>query len=146
MKAPMEVELLTADKFVVYWPMIEKELDRVPHIWDTWWTKDTLYDAATHGRFQVWAVGPEDQVRLVLFTQVAWYPANRILQSVCMLGNSFDECAPVLEAALTRYAIAHECAFMEVTGRPGLERALAPYGMRRCGVVLSKPVAIHGVH
>lgn len=143
---PFEVQLLTPPEFDDYWLLIAKELDRVPHIWNVWWTKEYLYEGGMSGRFQVWAVGPKTQVRLVLFSQVVFYPANRILQAVCMIGNSFEECAPVLEACLVRWAQLHECTVMEVVGRPGLEKALAPYGLRKSGVVLSKAVPNERIH
>lgn len=141
-----EAHRLTLPQVTYYWPQIERELDLIPHTWDTYWTKTFLYEAAMTEMFEVWGAGTPDDLCLILFTQVVTYPANRILQAILMLGNSLEECAPALEAVLTRFAQTQHVTVLEVTGRPGWEKKLAPFGLKKRGIVMSKIVYEERVH
>ena len=138
-----EVGLLTPEKLLHYWRNIEVELDRVPHIWATYWTKDSLREGALTGRFQVWEVGTKDSVRLIVFSQFISYPACNLLSVFLALGNSLDQCLPVLEAMLEKMAHDNNCQIGQVVGRPGWERKLK--GFKRTAVVLTKEVPKFGV-
>jgi hypothetical protein len=115
-------------------------MDLVPHIWAPWWTKEYLFEAVLVGRVQCWAVGPQERIQLIIFTQIAIYPAARILQSLFILGNGLDEGLPVLAATLKRFAELQDCAACEVTGRKGWKKKLASEGFVQRGVVLECPV------
>lgn len=122
---------------MLYWPHITREMDRIPQVWDTWWTKEALLQQILCGGMQLWGVGPPNQLRLIAITQVNTYPANRILQIVLVLGNSLHESAPVLAATLQKFAHLQGCLIGEVVGRPGWEKFLAPHGFRKTAVVLT---------
>lgn len=141
-----EAHQLTKEQIDTYWPMIVRELDRIPHTWNVYWTKDFLYQGAMVGMFEVWASGPPEEIKIVLFTQIVNYPANKILQAILILGNSLEEAMPSLEAVLTRYAQVYHATVMEVTGRPGWEKKLSEFGLRKTGIVLSKAVHEERLH
>lgn len=129
------------EEFVRYWPDIQREMDKVPHIWETWWTKEHIFHSVMCGQFQVWAAGHDGSVRMFLVTQIANYPAARILTSILMLGNSLDASIDALWAALEQFARQQECDRVEVVGRKGFERKLAKYGLRPQSIVLGCPVS-----
>lgn len=134
------IEQLSPDRFVLYWPAISAELDSIPHVWGDHWTKEMIHAMTMCGRFQCWACGTNDQVKVVLFTQIGEYPAGKILQSVLAFGTGIDEMIPDIEASLEAFAGHFGCQLMEVTGRPGWEPKLRKRGWRRSATTLSKRV------
>ena len=84
--SPFLVELLSNEKFELYWPDIELKLDTVPHIWDCWWTKESIREQTLVGRFQCWTVGDANEVSGVVFSQIIHYPAASILQVFLAFG------------------------------------------------------------
>jgi hypothetical protein len=135
-----EVMQLEGEVLRRYWPMIVGELKKIPHTWGFWWTEDSLELASMNGQMQVWAVGPPSAIKLIAFSQVLHYPANRILQIGPVFGTDMDECFPVLAAVFEKFAVIEHCTFSEINGRPGLEKVMAPYGFKKYGVSLMRGV------
>lgn len=129
------------EEFSRYWRDIQREMDCVPHIWEPWWTKESIFHGILSGQFQIWAAGHDGSVRLFLVTQIVNYPAARVLTSILMLGNSFEESVDALHASLEQFARNEGCTRMEVLARPGFERKLAKYGLRKYGVALGCPIS-----
>lgn len=140
------VEYLAPPYADAQWPMIERELDKVPHIWQGRWTKDTLLTAILHQRMQLWVAGKDGVYHVVVFTQIALFPEGNILEVVLAFGNNFLEALPTLEATLDKFAQSQNCVQIDVIGRGGFERLLAPYGFKRSSVVVSRAVKRAGVH
>ena len=128
------------ERFVEMWPHIQRELDRVPHVWDPWYTKQHIFNAVLAGQFQVWGAGHDGSPRIVLFTQIVFYPAAKVLQGILVLGNSLDRCADAIWAATEKFAKEQECDRIEILGRAGWERKLDRFGFRKVSVVLSANV------
>ena len=133
-------ELLSEDKFILYWPKISRELDKVPHIWQDWWTKDSIYRFTTEGRFQCWAVGTEEVVLGVLFSQVTAYPKQTVLQVFMAFGEGMLDMVDALEATFHRYAVIRRCTRVEITGRPGWESELRKKGFRRTSTTIARAI------
>lgn len=127
----VQVELLSPEKFLVYWPMIERELDTVPHLWALWWTKDSLREGVVGGRFQCWAVGDSRIVTGIVFSQVVMYPANLTFQAFLAFGAGLTEAMDELEATFERFCAIRGCTLAEVTGRPGWGPELRKKGFRQ---------------
>lgn len=136
-----EVKRVHGDEFTVYWPFIEIELDRVPHIWEPWWSKEDLYVGVISGRFQLWGAGTKTAIQIMVFTQVAEFPAGPILQGVIVVGNSLEENLPVLAGAMENFARIMQCKRFEIHGRRGWGRKLKRYGPRET-CVLSFPISL----
>jgi hypothetical protein len=139
-----EVMRIPPEILAEWWPKFERELDRVPHIWEEQWTKTALREAVMSDWVQVWGFGPPEQTRVVVFTQVVDFPVGKVLQIFLGFGNSLDAALPVMEAAFERLAIVSGCKFCEIIGRPGWERKLPRF--RRVAVVLRCKVELKGVH
>lgn len=140
------IELLTPEKFGFYWPGIEKQLDTIPHVWELWWTKDFIRDAVECGRFDCWTVGDSSAVRGVVFTQVAIYPANNVLQVLLAFGVGMLDAVEQLDAVISQYAVRRGCGAIEVAGRPGWGPALRGLGFRKVSTVLTKILERERIH
>lgn len=106
-----------------FWPQICYELDKIPFIWETHWTKEALYECVMVGRYQVWGFGEPGFINVMVFTEIVNFPANKILRIPIIFGNSLDQALPMMEAIiLDRYAVEAGCAFCEAVGRVGWER------------------------
>lgn len=128
-------ELIEKDDFERYWPSISSELDRVPHIWQRWYTKEALYQMALSGQFKVWGVGPVHQVRFVVFTQVIQYISGfKVLQGTLAFGNDVERCIPVFTASMEKMANDLGCKEFEIIGRRGWEKLLS--GFKERNVIL----------
>lgn len=136
----MQAEMLTQSKIMEYWPMIEQELDRIPHVWAAWWTKEWMQFEAMNGRIQIWGVGDERSIKTVFFTRVIEYPAARHLNFMLALGNGLEETLPVFVATMQRFAPMRGCEIASVMGRRGWERKLREYGFKLETVTLTAPV------
>lgn len=134
------VELLTNEKFDLYWPRIAQELNTVPHIWNERWTIESIQELTLEGRFQCWAAGNENEINSIMFSQISNYPATRVLQIFLAFGTGMLDSLDVLHAACERFAVFHGCEFIEVVGRPGWEPKLRTLNFEKKGVVLSKMV------
>ena len=140
----IQAEWMTSSAVEHYWPQMQAELERVPHIWDTWWTLDALHDSLLSGHTLAVGVGPKESIRLVVFVQVGFYPANNILTVFLAFGNGLDECLPLFEATIDQLAQKLNCGIVEVRGRKGWERKL--HGFKNSGVVLTRRVDRQRVH
>lgn len=128
-------ECIRAERLDYYWPLIMRELERHPEIWEDYWTPESLYGDVVNGMLQLWGFGDEKTMHLVVFTRIAEYPAARHLHIVLALGDEMDKFLPLMEATFERFAMASGCRFAEISNaRPGWERKLRRF--RRRGVVL----------
>lgn len=134
-----QMSLLEADDIYRWWPHITEMLESVPHTWEHW-TIEEFEAQALAKHIQVWGVGLDSTISLVLFTQVAVYPSMRTLQVIWAGGSFAPAMIPILDATLCRFGELQGCAKLEVLGRVGWERMFKDWGMRRTSIVLSKPI------
>jgi hypothetical protein len=140
-----EIRRISPEDWSVQWPNISESLDRIPQFWSDYWTKEYINWCVVERNWQAWGFGVETgTLNVVVLTHVVEFPANRFLQIPLAWGNHLEECLPLIEAALERFAIEAECDICEIAGRVGWERKLK--GFRRRGVVLCKRVPRIGVH
>lgn len=136
--SPYIVELLSNEKFELYWPDIEQKLDTIPHVWASWWTKESIQELTLNGRFQCWTVGDANEVSGVVFSQIIHYPAASILQVFLAFGLGMVDTIGVIDATLSRFGSANGCQFAEVMGRPGWEPKLREFGFKVPRVTMIK--------
>lgn len=134
------VEMLTPEKFELYWPSISKQLDYIPHVWSIWWTKDYIRQMVMQGLWQCWGVGDGMAITVVTFTQIVNFPANKVFQVILAFGEGIDKALPTLVASYEKFASGMGCTMAEVTGRPGWEAKLRAHGFRRQTVILTRTV------
>jgi hypothetical protein len=131
-----EAHLLLPAHVEHYWPAIAGELDKIRDQWEIWWTKEALKECAMDGRLQVWAIGSGDTIYLVAFAQVIYYPANKVMKIILLLGTRLDDFYDIAEATLEKFAKDQGCQYLETCGRPGWKRRCK--GVHSHGVVLTR--------
>lgn len=133
---------LSPEQIAKYWPEMVLELRKISHVWDTWWTEDSLRLQMLTENMQVWAAGKPPVFHLVVVTQVLHYPANSILQAVLAFGTKVDEVLPLVVGTLEHYAQVHGCRYAEVFGRFGWQRKLEKFGYSKSATMMTKPLGI----
>lgn len=135
------VAFLSPAMFDHYWPEIEHLLDIEPELWNKVFTKDNLHDRVHSREVQVWVVFNGQVIRLVFFTQRYVTPNGvATLQIFWMYGTGLKEVIHLLDETIDRFAAVANCQRLEVTGRKGFERLLAPLGAEYQYSVFSRPV------
>lgn len=137
----LRVSYLTPELFDHYWPELSKVLDLEPELWNKVFTKQNIYDRVHNQEIQVWVVFNGQVIRLVFFTQRYVAPNGvATLQIFWMYGTGLKEVMYLLEDVVDRFAVALDCQRLEVTGRKGFERLLAPFKPEYQYTVFSRPV------
>lgn len=141
-----QLELLEGQDFLACWPHISEMMDRVPHTW-TDLTKDEVENRALVGGIQVWGVGDEKAIRMVLFTQIAVYSTGKALQVLWAAGQGriHEKARDSVDYTLTEFAKDQGCSRIDIIGRAGWEKLLAPIGFKREAIILSRPVIHRGM-
>jgi len=134
----MEISMLQGEALARYWPRVSQVMDKVPHIWERTWTKESLCYALREGHVQLWAVGDEKEYKVLCFTQVTNYPSQRILEGLFILGRQLPKYLPLLAQTLEKFAIMQECTEFQMGGRPGWQKILAPLGVEVAGLLYKK--------
>jgi len=129
-----------------FWPQMVHELNRVPHIWNKWWTLEALRGQALGGGIQMWGVSHGRSIQMVVCSVLVDFPAGRALQVFLAFGNSMDESLPTVVATLENFALSMDCKRVEVVGREGWEKVLARHGLKYEHSTLSIDLSKRSVH
>ena len=105
-----------------------------------------VYRACREGRAQLWAIyiGKEDrysqQAQLVgsLVTQIQLYPTGVRVARIQICGGAQMEKWLHLLSEIEAWAAEEKCSSIEVTGRRGWKRVLAPLGYHEVETVIGK--------
>jgi hypothetical protein len=135
----------TPEEFQKFWPNLEDMLDKVPHTWRHW-TKDYIFSSALNNTVQVWGIGPPPNAVLVFFTQIAMYPAQKVLCLVWAAGSFKPDMLPLMKATMMNYARLNSCNEIEIRGRRGWEPHFRAAGMTRDSVVWTCKVPNVRIH
>lgn len=125
---------------------INAQLETVRHLWEDYYTKDFITDMVLQQSWQAWAFEKQKgAVNIVVLTQIVQYPVSTVLQGVLVFGNSMEECLPMMEATLERFAQVTGCDFCEILqARVGWERKLPRF--KKVGISLKCRVPKEGMH
>lgn len=118
-ESSVQVALMPVDEYVRFWPQIEAELDKVPHIWEDYFTKDYLREVPFHQELMVWCTLDKGAVMMVIFAQFIEVPRGKGICFLLALGQGLDEALPQLESTYEHLGQVMECDFVEVRGRRG---------------------------
>lgn len=140
------IEQLKDDKFEHYWPLIQAQLRMIPHVWEPWWTLDSIREFTLNNRFQCWGVGNAGVITGVIFSQIAMYPAQNVFQIVLAFGEGMTEHTLMIDATLFRFATLNGCTRAEITGRPGWGPELRRLGFKQSNTTFSKRLQQERTH
>jgi hypothetical protein len=122
------------------WKNISEMLEKVPHTWREW-TMESLYERAMNGNIQVWGIGPPHGHKAFMFTQLARFPAMRILEVIWFCGEgALEDGLDILDAVGTRFAQIQECDRIDIMGRQGWKPFAEAHGFKLSRVVYSRDV------
>jgi hypothetical protein len=142
-----KVELMDIVRIEHYWPQIKEALQRVEPEHLRGITSSWLLGKALANEIQIWGVGDEERIDLLLLTSLNQeLSGEKVLRVVLLFGQLLDE--HLFEGLKGVHCLAkHEgCARIEVHGRRGWERKLRKFGYTLTSVVLECPVIHEGVH
>ena len=124
-----------------YWPQIEGALDEEPELWNQIYTKEQIAERLEAGQMQAFAVADTTVIRIVFFTQVFDTPiGERVLQLWWMKGEGIADAIPVIDSTMEHEANRLGCSRLEITGRIGWKRLMAPFGVQHLYSVYGRPV------
>lgn len=135
---PVDVTLMPDETYVQFWPQISAELDKVPHIWEDYYTKDYLRDVPLHRELMVWCTVEKGAVMMVIYALFMDTPRGKCLSFRLALGKGLEKALPQLEATFERLGLATGCDFVQVCGRRGWLRKLK--GFREDWMVASRQI------
>lgn len=135
------VAYMTPELFDLYWPQMQVVLDLEPELWNKVFTKEIIRSRVHDKQIQAWVVFNGEMIRLVFFTQRYVAPnGTATLQIFWLYGTGLKEVMHLLDDVIDHFAATADCQRLEITGRKGFERLLAPLGAEYQYSVYSRPV------
>jgi hypothetical protein len=115
------IGLLEPNMIFGCWPGILRSLDKIPHFWDLY-TPESIFELATKGKMQIWLIGDDTDIELLILTEVIQMPRARILRLMAASGDNLETYEDRLHDVFEGYAKIQDCARIEIIGRPGWKR------------------------
>lgn len=110
------------------WPVIKPMLERSLDYADGKFSAKSVRDALITKAMQLWvAVTKDEIIKAFAITQIVNYPNKCVLIIMFAGGESMQSWLRYINI-LQNFAAFHECEAVEIYGRNGWEKALAPYG------------------
>lgn len=133
------------EEIETHWKSIEQMMRALPRTIPDW-TPESLYKRALCGEVQIWGVGDESKVLMVLLTQIAIFPAGKVLEVFWCAGQGvYEEAQELVDTTFDLFAKKENCRRIDIIGRDGWEKVLRSRGFKRTAVVWSRPVIHEGM-
>jgi hypothetical protein len=117
-------------------PLIEKALLYA----DGKYTIDDIYKFIKEKTMQLWVGKRDEKIEIAFVTQIICYPTHKRLLMFAYAGDNIHDWLE-LKPLVTEYAKWKNCTKLDIYGRPGWERVLAPKGYKKIHTVLSLHLA-----
>lgn len=122
------------------WQQIEASLDHDPEVWNVLDTKESIQRNLLHGLSVAWATFYGDRHLSMMMTRILDFPSGVRVLSIWFMAGELDRSLPIMSDAIRAYAIRIGAHHVEVEGRRGWAKVLAPYGFKETRVTLRAPV------
>lgn len=121
-----------------WWPLVSPFLQPAVDITKGRWSMSALLDMIQDDQASLWICHhPEHKLEAALVTQVVEYPTGKLMLSVLFLGGEgLPSFLPSVVEKLVSFALYRGASGIELQGRPGWVRSLAPYGVKPNGTQL----------
>lgn len=140
------VGLLGPSEFHLCWESILQSLEAIPHFWE-YYTKEWFYERVCQGSIQVWAIGSEKKVDMIVTTEIVQYPAMKVFRLMGASGKGLDLYAEKLHDIFDGFAAMQDCQRVEFVGRRGWLKKFGPFwGSTYDYIVMSRPVGFKRSH
>ena len=134
----MQVSLIHPDCVRNCWeevsPLLEKSIDTAH---GRYAMDDILGEIVSFDQ-HLWVVFDDDRILAALTTRFVEYPGKRMLAGQFLGGERIMQWRDKMLTTLERWAKDSKCEGLEMTGRNGFERVLAPHGLTPEYVVFEK--------
>lgn len=131
--------LVDPDDLILYTEEIVDAIRVMPHFFE-YFTVEWVFEQARKKLLQVWVLGGEGTVDLVILTQINVFPAARVFQVIGAAGRKLETHLDRISDVFDKVAEMHDCSRIEVLGRPGWARKLRSFKAEYDYVVLSRAV------
>lgn len=108
--------------------MVLPAMQKYPELWNRGMDLDSLRALLDSGSLTLWVVLEGEILAMAFMTQVVNYPTLKTLEVVWGVGRGMDEWLPLLLSALENFAARGGLDAVDICGRKGWERPLAPFG------------------
>ena len=122
-----------------WWPLVDELLLPAVQLSNGRETLSTIFDCLADGLYQLFVCWDSKSTRVAaaVVVQFTGFRTGKVYLSILYLGGSgLFEFLPILVPKLVSYASANGAQGIEIHGRPGWQRALAPYGVKPSGITL----------
>jgi hypothetical protein len=134
------IRVMTFQEVADFWPQIEEELDARPELWNTHYTKESIFEQIADQRMFIIGCAKDEVVVLLAMCSVVDWPAARRLQVFWMAGEGLEEAGVILNMAIENFANIVGAQFIDGYGRKGWERFTKRFGYEFVRVQVSKAV------
>lgn len=135
----IEVFLVKPEQVSLVWGQVTQWLDKGEKFFRGYYKNDHIYNAILGGQMQLWIGYKNAQVKIIMLTQLDFYPEGIQLRFT-YIGGSVGSLAQVMPlfAKVELWGIEHGANKACVIGRDGWIKKLAKYGYQKKSVLLVK--------
>jgi len=120
--------IVTADKVGLLWPVVAPLLEPAVARSGGRISMETVLSSFSAGTHLLWIVANDSTITAAFTTRVAQYPLKAMLVVECLGGSRLKEWVEGTSETLKRFAKDSGLDGVEMYGRFGWSKALAPYG------------------
>jgi hypothetical protein len=127
--------IVPRDRVPAIWPHVSAYLDPAIARAGGRISNETVEASILSGTHLLWLISDGEKISAAMVTRIADYPLKRMLVVECLGGREMSQWLPVAFNAIKGYAKDMSLDGIEMYGREGWTRALAPYGWRQTMVL-----------
>ena len=117
-----------------YWQLVGPILKKATDVSEGRYSISDLKERCESGAFQLWLVIDNGRVNAALTFSISIFPQKRILSIHYLGGEMMKDWIAPLADFMQRMTLVQQCDGLEFVGRPGWEKVLAPFGLRKAFV------------
>lgn len=133
----VEIMRVDVERLDQAWPHAKKLLEKAPELYEDCYTLEDIYDVVAAGYFGLWLINDEKEFLCVGITEVIRYPRKIIGRIIWCIGKRLNEYTLLLQE-VEKQMLERGANELEIIGRDGWVRKLAPLGYKKRYVVLTK--------
>lgn len=141
-----QVILLDPEGVERHWKFISLMLRRHPDTWDRGQSLPSIRLMLDHNQMKAWLVVRKNVLHMVFFTIEAEFPTCKSLQVVVGIGRDVDEYLGTILSALESWAHRIGCKWVEIIGREGWKKKVAPFGYSHLQSTFVKEISYKGLN
>lgn len=139
MSSNIEVFLVKSEQLAMIWGHVVPWLDKGEKFFKGYYKNDHIFNAIQGGQMQLWIGYKNAQVKIIMLTQLDFYPEGIQLRFT-YIGGDVGSLAQVMHlfSKVELWGIEHGAVRTCVIGRDGWIKKLAKYGYQKKSVLLVK--------